>query len=150
MKYSKLMQERIRRTRVLFNELSFEVIESDSHEDSFNAVFEHEKGFNGSFFIDRDSKFLEVAFTFAFSPNFGAFLQEKLRKIFHIGYEYGCYLNLHSGDKEITLSIFSKVYFAGLNYYSLKETLRDFRGCIEDLKQLLEISSHRGGQNESA
>ena len=36
-------------------------------------------------------------------------------------------------------SVFSKVYFAGLNYYSLKETLKDFLFCVDDIKDIIEI-----------
>ena len=60
-----------------------------------------------------------------------------------ICYEFGCYLNLQKND-EIMFSVFSKIYFAGLNYYSLKETLKDFNGCIESLRELIEIVKEGG------
>ncbi len=92
-----------------------------------------------SFFIDRESKFLELAFTFSFSLELSDFITGKLEEMLRICYEYGCYINIQKSKKEISFSIFSKLYYAGLTYYSLKETLRDFHACIDALKEVLEI-----------
>ena len=140
MKYTKLMQERIRRVNVLFKELGYEIEEGDSTENSYSAAFEKETDFCGGFFIDDDSKFLEVAFTFAFSPRLVNFVQERLEEMLKICYEYGCYMNIQKFD-DFNFSVFSKVYFAGLNYYSLKETLKDFLYCVDDIKEIIEINS---------
>lgn len=140
MKNSKLMKERIHRVKVLFTELGYEVYEGEASEDSFTAVFEHENGFQGGFFIDSESKFLEIAFTFSFSTRLGSFVQKNLEEMLAICYEYGCYMNLQKLEGEISFSVFSKIYYAGLNYYSLKETLRDFRECVESLTEVCEIT----------
>jgi hypothetical protein len=134
------MKERIHRVKVLFKELGYEVYEGESSEDSFTAVFEHENGFQGGFFIDSENKFWEVAFTFSFSTRLGSFVQKNLEEMLGICYEYGCYMNLQKFDGEISFSVFSKVYYAGLNYYSLKETLRDFKDCVESLTEVCEIT----------
>jgi len=42
---------------------------------------------------------------------------------------------------EITFSIFAKLYFSGLNYYSLRDTVNDFRECTDALKELLDIQN---------
>ncbi|MEW5815699.1 MAG: hypothetical protein AB1798_09940 [Spirochaetota bacterium] len=139
MKYSKLMKERIRRVRILFMELGFELLDGIKQEDSYSAGFDDNTGFQAGFFIDTDSKFLEIAFTFSFSPKLSTFVQTKLEDMLNICYEYGCYMNIQKNLDEITFSVFSKLYFAGLNYYSLRETLTDFRACIENLKEILEI-----------
>lgn len=139
MKYSKLMKERIRRVRVLFKELGYDIFEGEKQEDSYTAGIDDNHGFQCGFFIDVDSKFLEIAFTFSFSPKLGAFIQQNLEEMLKICYEYGCYLNLQKNGDEIAFSVFSKLYFAGLNYYSLRETLNDFKACIETLKDLLDL-----------
>jgi len=147
MKYSKLMKERIRRVKVLFKELGFEVYDGTVMEDTFSGGFESEGNFEGGFFIDSQSKFLELAFSFSFSDSLAGFIQSRLEEMLKICYEYGCYLNIQKTDT-LSFSIFSKVYFAGLNYYSLRDTLRDFTGCVDALKEIIEINNYAGGQDE--
>ena len=144
MKYSKLMKERVRRTEVLFRELGYELTDSEMLEDSYTAGFESDDGFQGGLFIDRESKFLELAFTFAFSAHFADFIRSRLEDIVHICYEYGSYFNLETGDGEIAFSVFSKIYYAGLNYFSLKETVRDYREAIDTLEELFQIQREFG------
>jgi hypothetical protein len=57
------MQERIRRTQVLLRELGYEVHEGEVTEDSYSGGLVAPDGFQAGFFIDADSKFLELAFT---------------------------------------------------------------------------------------
>jgi hypothetical protein len=137
------MRERIRRARVLFSELGYEVLEGEGDESSYTAGFQEESGFQGGFYIDEDSKFIELAFTFTFSHTLGEFIRSRMEEMLRICYEYGCYVNLQTYKKEISFTIFSKVYYAGLNYYALKEILRDFRGAVETLRELIEIKTER-------
>jgi hypothetical protein len=116
-------------------------------ENTYSSAFEKETEFCGGFFIDDDSKFLEIAFTFAFSPRLVSFIQERLEEMLKICYEYGCYMNIQKFD-DFNFSVFSKVYFAGLNYYSLKETLKDFLFCVEDIKEIIEINSEEQQQED--
>lgn len=147
MKYSKLMKERIRRVRILFRELGYDIVEGDKSEETFSAAFEDENEFQGGFFIDSDNKFLEIAFTFSFSPELGRYVQAHLEEMLRICYEFGCYLNIQRTAAEIEFSIYSKLYYAGLNYFALKETLRDFRGCIDSLKDLVELQDDQERDN---
>lgn len=141
MRYSKLMKERIRRVRVLFRELGYDIVEGERSAESFSAAYENEDGFLGGFFIDADNKFLEIAFTFSFSAELGAFIQQRLEEMLKICYEFGCYLNFQSSSDELEFSVYSKIYYAGLNYYALKETLRDFQGCVESIKELIDLQN---------
>jgi len=147
MKYTKLMKERIRRVNVIFKELGYDLGEGEITENTYSSAFEKESEFCGGFFIDDDSKFLEIAFTFAFSPRLVTFIQERLEEMLKICYEYGCYMNIQKFD-DFNFSVFSKVYFAGLNYYSLKETLKDFLYCVEDIKEIIEINSEEQQDQE--
>lgn len=140
MKYSRLMRERIRRTGILFRELGYQLQEAEMLEDTYSAGFESDDGFQGGLFIDRDSKFLELAFTFSFPPGFGEYIRRRIGDIFHVSYEYGCYLTIESGEEELALTMFSKVYYAGLNYFALKETVRDFRDGVAALEELFELA----------
>ena len=141
MKYSKLMKERIRRVRILFRELGYEIVEGDRNEESFSAAYENDEGFLGGFFIDADNKFLEIAFTFSFSNELGTFIQQRLDEMLRVCYEFGCYLNVQNARGEIEFSVYSKVYYAGLNYYALKETLRDFQACVESIKEVIDLQT---------
>ena len=140
MKYSKLMKERIRRTGILFRELGYEVIDGEVLEDTYTAGFEGTDGFQGGLFIDRDSKFLELAFTFSFGPQLAGYLQDRMEDMLQICYEFGVYVNLEVGDADVTFSVFSKVYYAGLNYFSLKETIKDFREAVDAIQDLLDVT----------
>ena len=144
MKHSKLMKERIRRVRILFRELGHEIVEGERSEESFSAAYENDEGFLGGFFIDADNKFLEIAFTFSFSNELGSFIQQRLEEMLRVCYEYGCYMNVQNTNSEIEFSVYSKIYYAGLNYYSLKETLRDFQACVESIKEVIDLQSEAG------
>jgi hypothetical protein len=144
MKYSRLMKERVRRVNVLLRELGFETLDGEYLEETYSAGFESTDGFQGAIYIDRDSKFLELAYTFSFSGNLAEFVQSKVEEMMQICYEYGCYCTFQSTAREITFTVFSKIYYAGLNYYSLKETVRDYRDSIESLTDLLELKSELG------
>jgi len=142
MKYSKIMKERIRRVRVLFKELGYDIFEGEKQEGSYTAGIDDNNDFQCGYYIDNDSKFLEIVFTFSFSLKLSEYLRHNLEEMMKICYEYGCYMNLYTTEEEISFSVFSKLYYAGLNYYSLRETMNDFKACVEDLKGLLDIKTN--------
>ncbi len=78
MKNSKVMKERIRRVKVLFKELGYKILETERFTDSFSAGFEDEEGLQGGFFIDQASRFLEIAYTFAFSTASSHFVRNRV------------------------------------------------------------------------
>ncbi len=139
MKSNRLMQERIRRVHVLFQELGYELTESETTEESYSAGFVGSDGFQAGFFIDADSKFLELAFTFTFTAEMANFVRERIEEGMRSLYEFGCYFSLQTDEQDIVLTIFSKIYFAGLNYFALKETIRDFRDATEAIQDLFDI-----------
>lgn len=141
MKKSKIMEERIRRVNILFQELEFSIRDSEYDETTYTASFEANDGFQGGIFIDKKSKFLEISFTFFFPISMSDFLKQKLEDMLKICYEFGCYLNLDKTSTEIYFSIFTKLYYSGLNYYSLKQSVMDFRNCVNELKTLIKIIS---------
>ena len=136
---SKLMKERIRRVRVLFKELGCQLFDGEIFDESYSSGFSDKEGFHSGFYIDNDSRFLELVFTFTFSRQLASYVQSKLEEIILICYEYGCYMNINKEKDEIDFSVFSKIYYAGLNYMSLKETLTDFKLCIETIKSAVSI-----------
>lgn len=140
MKNPKVMEERIRRVRVLFKELGYKLHQTERSEETYSAGFENEAGMQGGFFIDKTSRFVEIAYTFSFSPSMAEYVKTRLEEMLKISYEFGCYINLQSTDEEIAFSLFTKLYYTGLNYHALKESLREFALCILALTDLLEIS----------
>ena len=139
MENSRLMEERIRRVRVLFRELGYKVRETERSAETYSAGFENEEGVQGGFFIDRASRFLEIAYTFSFSVSMAEYLKARLEDMLKASYEFGCYINIQTSQDEIAFSVFTKIYYSGLNYYSLRDSLRDFRNCLSSLTDILEI-----------
>ncbi len=135
------MEERIRRVRVLFRELGYKLREPERAEGSYSAGFENESGLQGGFFIDQESRFLELAYTFSFSPTMADYVKSRLEEMLKICYEYGCYINIQTNRDEIAFSVFDKLYYSGLSYYSLRDSLKDFQRCVQALTELLELDS---------
>jgi hypothetical protein len=135
------MRERIRRVRVLFAELGYEIMDQEERDGAYTAGFQNDTGFQGGFYIDEESRFMEMAFSFTFSDSLTGFLRSKMGEVLRLCYEYGSYFNLQNPKNEATLTVFTKVYFSGLSYYSLRETLRDFQENIGALRELIEIKS---------
>jgi hypothetical protein len=67
------------------------------------------------------------------------FVRERIEEMLHTLYEYGCYHSLQIDQQEISYTIFSKIFFAGLNYFALKETIRDFRDAVDANQEIFEI-----------
>ena len=141
MKKSKIMEERIRRVKLLLQELGFNMSDSEHDELTFTASFGRDDGFQAAIFMDKKSKFLEISFTFFFPISMSDFLKQKLEDMLKLCYEYGCYLNLDKTNTEIYFSVFTKLYYSGLNYYSLKQSIMDFENCVNELTELLNIDS---------
>jgi hypothetical protein len=137
---SQLMEERIRRVTVLFSELSFRVIEDERSHNAYSATFEDNEGFQAGILIERGSKFLELAYAFTFPTTYSQYMRGKLEEMLKLAYEFGCYVSLQQSACEITFSVFTKLYYSGLNYYSLRDTMRDFRECVWSLMDLLELN----------
>ena len=138
----KLMQQRIRRVRVLFREIGYRTVGAERSDESYSATFTGPGGAEGGVFIDRESRFMEIGYTFSFSPSLSEFVKERLEDIMRCAYEFGCYPNILAGKTEIVLSVFSKIYFSGLNYQSLRESLADFNRCVEAITEVVDIEGH--------
>ncbi len=143
---SKVLEERIRRAKILFKELGFRVMGDERTENAFTAAFESKAGTYGGFFIDRQSRFLEIGYTFSFSPNMSVFLKDRLDDMLRICYEFGCYTNIQTSKTEISFSLFKGIYFSGLNYQCLKDSLRDYKRCVEMTTELLDIQREDVGE----
>ena len=140
MKHSRVLEERIRRVTVLLKELGYEVSGGERTPEGYSAAMARGDRIEGGFFIDRDSRFVEFAYTFSFSVELAGYLSGRFEELVKICYEYGCYFNMQQGKEEITFSLFTKLYYTGLSYYALKDSLRDFRGCVTEATELLRIA----------
>ena len=148
MKRQRVLRERIRRVKVLFTELGYEVIGGERSEDTYAAGFQGQEA-EGGFYIDRDSRFLEIGYTYSFSLSMSAYLKSRLEDMLKVTYEFGCYFNIMAGEEEIVFSLFTKIYFTGLNYCCLKDSLSDFNQCVDMITELLDISGSAEGQEEA-
>jgi len=141
MKYSKIMKERIRRVQVLFKELGYDLFDEERLEESYSTAFVHSNGLQGMFFIEKENRFLEVVYNLTFSSQLAEFVQHKMPEVFETCFEYGCYMSTFADEYAINISLFSKVYFSGLNYYSLKDTMADFYRCSTAVKELVSLTN---------
>lgn len=140
---SRIIKERRQRVELLLRELRYEIIEHEESEDSCSASFQKDSEFIVTYFIDRQSKFVEFSFIFSFSVDFQDYVRNRLEEMLQCCYEFGTYIGLASHEGEIIFSIFSKIYFSGLNYHTLKHTLKDHRDAALGLTQLLDISNKK-------
>lgn len=145
MKNTEVMKERIRRIDVLFKEIGFELTDKEESSDAFSASFEDDEGITGAVFIDKVSKYLEIIYTFTFGLDSINYIKGNLNTFTRVCYEYGCYYTVGNQYPEISLSVFSKIYFSGLNYESLQDTLDDFADCVESLQEVLEVENEAEG-----
>ena len=143
-----VMNDLIERAETIFSELGYEVFDREQTEDIYQASFGKEKNFDGSFFIENESNFIELAYTYSFDNDEENFLREHLESMLEICYEYGSYFNIIKGSDEIHFSVFSKIYFSGFNLESLSDTLEDFNACNRELALIFELEGD-GNYSES-
>ena len=147
MNISKLMKERVRRVEVLLKELGYSIESEELADSGYGAsVFENDQYVFG-LTVDKTSKYLELGYTFGFSRGFQERIRRSMEDVMGISYEHGCYTTLTMDDKEIVLSVFSKIYFAGLNYYALKETVRDLLEGITMISELFDFANQLQGDD---
>ena len=139
MKQSRLMRERIRRVTLLFKELGYQIEDEDQENDTYAAGFSGSNTSGGIIYIDRECRFLEIGYSFAFGEPLTRFIQAQIISIQDICYEFGCYFVVRNEDGEILLTIHSKLYYAGMNYFSLKETLRDLSSAVLAIEEQLAV-----------
>ncbi len=145
MKISRIMKERIRRVRVLFKELGYTSEGKTEEDEVFSGAFRSDDGFEGGYIIDEQCRFLELAFSFRFAEDADHLIRDKLEEMMAICYDYGCYISLEKPGEDMAFTVYSKVYYAGLNYYSLRETLLDFMDCVDTLAELVMPGEAGGG-----
>jgi hypothetical protein len=141
------MREIIERVETIFSELGYDISEREEREDVYEASFNKGGKYVGSFFVERNSNFLELAYTFTFDLDEEGYLRDELESMLDICYEYGSYFSILKGENEIHFSVFSKLYFSGLNVESLDDTLEDFINCAQELEVLFEMEEGEEGKD---
>lgn len=140
----KRQKERIRRVQVLLRELGYSVHPGTDEDGLYSGYFESAKGFQAVYSIDRECRFLELVFTFDFSESLGSFLTNKIEEVLRICYETGCYVHFERVESGIAFTVFAKLYYTGLNYLALKDSLVDFKDCVFSLRELLDVEGEGG------
>jgi hypothetical protein len=133
------MKDIIERAETIFSELGYDICEREESEDVYQSSFGKGGKYSGSFFIEKNGNFIELAYTFTFDLDEESYLKDELDSLMDICYEYGCYFSILKGDNEIHFSVFSKLYFSGLNVESLGDALEDFIDCTRELAVLFEM-----------
>jgi hypothetical protein len=141
------MREIIERVEAILSELGYDISEREESEDVYQASFNKGGKYIGSYFVERNSNFLELAYTFTFDLDEEGYLRDELESMLDICYEYGSYFSILKGENEIHFSVFSKLYFSGLNVESLGDTLEDFIDCAQELEVLFEMEEGEEGKD---
>jgi len=144
------MNDSIGRVEAIFGELGYELFEVERNEDVYQASFGKNKHFSGTLFVEKDSNFLELVYSFTFDAEEENFLKEHLESMMNICYEYGSYFNIVKEEGEINFSVFSKIYYSGLNVESLEDTLEDFIGCTQELASMFGIEDSQDFSDSSS
>ncbi len=133
------MTEIVERVEVICGELGYRILDREESDELYQASFGREDEIVGSLFIEKDSNFIEIAYSYTFDTDEEYFLKEHLESIMNICYEYGSYFNIMKGDDEITFSVFSKLYFSAINVESLQDTLEDFMACNREIMEVFGV-----------
>jgi len=130
------MKDLIERIEAICSELGFSIIDREESEELYQSSLLKSEEICGSLFIEKNSNFLEIAYTYTFDNDEENFLKSHLESMMNICYEYGNYFNIMKGDDEINFSIFAKMYFSGLNVESMQDTLEDFISCNHEIIEI--------------
>jgi hypothetical protein len=141
------MKDIIERAETIFSELGYDISEREESEDVYQSSFGKGGKYSGSFFIEKNGNFIELAYTFTFDLDEESYLRDELDSLMDICYEYGCHFSILKGENEIHFSMFSKLYFSGLNVESLGDTLEDFIDCTQELAVLFEMEEGEEGKD---
>lgn len=133
------MTEIVERVEAICGELGFSILDREESEELYQASFGREEEITGSLFIEKDSNFIEIAYSYTFDTDEEYFLKEHLESIMNICYEYGSYFNIMKSEEEITFSVFSKLYFSAINVESLQDTLDDFIACNREIMEVFGV-----------
>jgi hypothetical protein len=130
------MKDLIERIEAICSELGFRITDREESDELYQSSLLQNDEICGSLFVEKDSNFLEIAYTYTFDVEEENFLKSHLESMMNICYEYGNYFNIMKGEDEINFSIFTKVYFSGLNVESMQDTLDDFIACNHEIIEI--------------
>lgn len=139
------MKETIEKVEIILSELGYNIFDREESEDMYHADFGRGDETIGTYFLETDNNFLEIANSYSFDLDEESFLKEHLESMMSICYEYGSYFNIIKSEDEINFSVFSKIYLSGLNLESAQETLEDFIACNQDLMSLFDLEDEENG-----
>ena len=138
-KKNHILKERKQRVDLLLRELEYEILDTEDSSDSCSATFQDSEECIMGYFIDQESKFAECSFIFCFSADFQDYIRDRMEELLQICCEFGVYFNVVHSESEILFSIFTKTYYAGLNYHALKYSLSDLKKAARALTKLLDV-----------
>ncbi len=95
--------------------------------------------------VNQDCPFLELSVNFHFEPGFADFLMNRMDDFQQLCYQKGCYHLISLENVIITVSVCSKLYYSGFQYYALKETIDDLMGVAVAVRRLFDPETVLGG-----
>jgi hypothetical protein len=132
-----VFRENVRRVSVLLGELGWAAGPSEKVADGWAARIAVD-GAELQAQLAEDRNFVEFSAFFTFDAAFADFLAERVDEFQRIAYHYGCYQLTEAVDRKITISVHTKLYFSGLQYYALKEAVGDLAAAVRELRVLFE------------
>jgi len=136
------MEQRIFRVQVLLKELGLEISQPEKSGGTWSCRIRDNQGFHALAAIDIDQLFLELGVSFRFSNREMDLLRNKIDLLMGICYRFGCYHTITINDQEILISLFSKLYFSGLQYYALEETCADLKSALVEVQHLFGLAGN--------
>jgi hypothetical protein len=136
-----IMKEIIERIEAICSELGFSIIDREESDELYQSSLMKDNEIEGSMFVEKNSNFLEIAYSYTFDIHEENLLKDHLESMMNICYEYGNYFNIMKGDDEINFSVFSKLYFSGLNVESMQDTLEDFTACNHEIMEVFGLDA---------
>ncbi len=134
-----ILKERKQRVDLLLRELEYEILDTEDSNDSYSATFQDSEECVMGYYVEKENKFVEFSFIFCFSADFQDYIRDRMEELLQICCEFGVYFNLVHSTSEILFSIFTKTYYAGLNYHALKYSLSDLKKAARTLTKLLDV-----------
>lgn len=139
--------ERVFRAQLLLRQAGMRFDEAAAAGDSWLLPISGPEGFRGSAAIEGDQAFLELGCVFRFDAREAEFLRARMEDFMRVCYQYGCYHTIGNENGSILISVFSKLYFSGLEYYALRDTLADLQLAAQDLRRLFDAGGPSRGEH---
>jgi len=103
-------------------------------------IYDLNNNYKFSVFFSQEKKYIELYYEYTFSLALLQLIESNIKNVFSLCYEYGCYAKIKKiyikNDLYLQISVNTKLYFSGLNYFSFNECIEDFIKVLDSLTYL--------------